>query len=200
VQGLLLLWVVIVVLIGSAARVDRNRKGQTNMNNKNTFRKGTAVFALSLASLGAVMGVASAQSTTTATTTAAATSATASVAKPAKGNGGFNKHADTIAKTLGITAAQLQTELSSGKTVAQVATAKGVNLQTVIDAYVAEETVEHPEMAKADVVARVTARLNGVRPAGDGVDGVRGQGGKDGSGNRGVKHNHTATATATVSA
>jgi hypothetical protein len=163
------------------------------MKNNKTFRKGTAVFALSLASLGAVMGVASAQSTTTATSTT-----TASATKPAKGNGGFNKHADTIAKALGITTAQLQTELSAGKTVAQVATAKGVNLQTVIDAYVAEETVEHPEMAKADVVARVTARLNGVRPAGDGG---RGQGGKDGNGGRrGGNHTHTTTPTATVSA
>jgi hypothetical protein len=166
------------------------------MKNKNSFRKGTAVFALSLASLGAVMGVASAQSTTT--TTAATTSTTASATKTAKGNGGFNKHADTIAKALGITTAQLQTELSAGKTVAQVATAKGVNLQTVIDAYVAEETVEHPEMAKADVVARVTARLNGVRPAGDGGRGQDGDGGKDGR--KGGKHNHTAATTAPASA
>jgi hypothetical protein len=113
---LFFLWAAIVVLIGSAARVDRNRKGQTNMKNKNTFRKGTAVVALSFASLGAVMGVASAQSTTTSTATT-----TASATKPAKGNGGFNKHADTIAKALGTTTAQLQTELSSGKTVAQVA-------------------------------------------------------------------------------
>jgi hypothetical protein len=193
-----LLWVVIVVVIGSTARVDRNRKGQTSMKNKNTFRKGTAVVALSFASLGAVMGAASAQSTTNATPTAATTSATASVAKPAKGNGGFNKHADTIAKALGITTAQLQTELSAGKTVAQIATAKGVNLQTVIDAYVAEETVEHPEMAKADVVARVTARLNGVRPAGDGGRGQDGNGGN--GGRKGGKHNHNAPTAAVVSA
>ena len=111
--------------------------------------------------------------------------------------GGFNAHADTIAKALGITSAQLQTELSSGKTVAQIASAKGVNLQTVIDAYVAEEMVEHPEMAKADVVTRVTDRLNGVRPTG-------GRGGRDGMGRgpggpRGNMDgsNNTSTATAT---
>lgn len=137
------------------------------MKNKNNFRRVTAIVALSLAGAGATIGVASAQSTSTST---AATSTTASTTKPMGqgrgGMGGFNAHADTIAKALGITSAQLQTELSSGKSVAQIASAKGVNLQTVIDAYVAEEVAEHPEMAKADVVARVTARLNGVRPTG----------------------------------
>jgi hypothetical protein len=140
------------------------RKGQIIMKKMNKFRRSAAIVVLSLSGLGATVGIASAQSTSTAATAVA----------PKAGGGGFNVHADTIAKTLGITAAQLQTELSSGKTVAQIATAKGVNLQTVIDAYVAEESAEHPDMAKADVVARVTASVNGVRPAGDRG---RGQGG-----------------------
>ena len=157
------------------------------MKNKNNFRRVTAIVALSLAGAGATIGVASAQSTSTST---AATSTTASTTKPMGqgrgGMGGFNAHADTIAKALGITSAQLQTELSSGKSVAQIASAKGVNLQTVIDAYVAEEVAEHPEMAKADVVARVTARLNGVRPTG-------GRGGRGDMG-RGAGRSTTRTA------
>ena len=77
---------------------------------------------------------------------------------------GPGNHADTIAKTLGLTTAQLQTELTPGKTIAQVATAKGVALQSVIDAIVAEDKVEHPDATAADLTARVTNMVNGVRP------------------------------------
>ncbi len=60
---------------------------------------------------------------------------------------------DAAATALGITADELRTELQGGKSIADVATAKGVNVQTVIDALVAE--------AKT----RITDMVNGVRPA-----------------------------------
>ena len=60
---------------------------------------------------------------------------------------------EAAATALGITADELRTELQGGKSIADVATAKGVNVQTVIDALVAE--------AKT----RITDMVNGVRPA-----------------------------------
>ncbi len=60
---------------------------------------------------------------------------------------------EAAATALGITADELRTELQSGKSIADVATAKDVNVQTVIDALVAE--------AKT----RITDMVNGVRPA-----------------------------------
>ena len=60
---------------------------------------------------------------------------------------------EAAATALGITADELRTELKSGKSIADVATAQGVNVQTVIDALVAE--------AKT----RITDMVNGVRPA-----------------------------------
>jgi hypothetical protein len=140
------------------------------MKTKKKFGRFGATAALTLAVVGSTIGIASAQSSSSTTPSTAAGTTVPSGAKStdsgagARRGGGFNVHADTIAKALGITTAELQTELSSGKTVAQIASAKGVSLQTVIDAYVAEEMAEHPELTKADVVARVTDRVNGVRP------------------------------------
>ncbi|MEI7619543.1 MAG: hypothetical protein WCK14_13080 [Actinomycetota bacterium] len=76
---------------------------------------------------------------------------------PGKGGPGMGRGRgaglEAAATALGITADELRTELQSGKTIADVATAKGVNVQTVIDALVAE--------AKT----RITDMVNGVRPA-----------------------------------
>ncbi|CAB4883517.1 unannotated protein [freshwater metagenome] len=60
---------------------------------------------------------------------------------------------DTAATALGMTADELRTELQGGKTIAQVATDKGVELQKVIDVMVAEATT------------RITDMVNGVKPA-----------------------------------
>jgi transposase len=54
------------------------------------------------------------------------------------GRGGANSAA--IAKALGITEAELRTEIQAGKTIAQIAQAKGVSISTVVDAVVAAET------------------------------------------------------------
>ncbi len=76
---------------------------------------------------------------------------------PGKGGPGMGRGRgaglEAAATALGITADELRTELQGGKSIADVATAKGVNVETVIDALVAE--------AKT----RITDMVNGVRPA-----------------------------------
>ena len=64
---------------------------------------------------------------------------------------------DTAASVIGVTADELKTALQSGESIAEVATANGVAPQTVIDALVADAT--------ADLTQRITALVNGVRPA-----------------------------------
>ena len=64
-------------------------------------------------------------------------------AKPAGGHPGHGPgivHAsiDTAATALGVTSEELRTALREGKSVADVATEKGVDVQVVIDALVAE--------------------------------------------------------------
>ena len=71
------------------------------------------------------------------------------------------RHADLLeaaATALDMTAEELRAELDGGKTIADVAGERGVELQTVIDAVVAAGEDEHVE--------RVTAFVNGERPEG----------------------------------
>lgn len=156
------------------------------MKMNRTSRLGV-IAAISLATMAGTVAMASAQTSSPSTTTSASPTA-ASPAAGAKlrgmpGRGGFGAHAATVANALGITTTELQTQLSAGKTVAQIATDRGVSLQKVIDAYVAEEVAEHPEMSRADVVTKVTNRLNGVRPEGGaGGPGGPGRGGRGGRG------------------
>ena len=82
------------------------------------------------------------------------------------GFGGFGNHAATVASALGISTTDLETALQSGKTIAQIAKDKGVDVQKVIAALVAEEKTEHPTATDADITTRVTAMVNGLRPAG----------------------------------
>jgi hypothetical protein len=159
------------------------------MKNKNRIAVLGTSAVLSLTILGSAFGVASAQ-TATPSTTATATATLKVKGQP--GGRGFGAHAATIAKVLGITAAELQTELGAGKTVAHIATAKGISLQLVIDAYVAEEMVEHPEMAKADVVTKVTNQLNGIGPVRAGGTKLRG------TKPAGTRGSNSSNATATV--
>ena len=82
-----------------------------------------------------------------------------------------------VAQAIGITTAQLQSELSSGKTIAQVAQAHGVDVNTVLTAWVASETKEiddplaagkltqaQADQMKAGVQRRVTDEVNGAHP------------------------------------
>lgn len=77
---------------------------------------------------------------------------------------------DTVAEVLGMTNTELREALSAGKTIADVADEKGVAVQSVIDALVAERL--------AKLTARVTAFVNGAGPAfkgGDRQHGPRGR-------------------------
>ena len=92
----------------------------------------------------------------------------------ARGGFGF----DAAAKALGITTTDLQTALQGGKTIAAVAKDKGVDLQKVIDAMVAEAKVHvDAEVAAGrhtqaegdaelkDMTARISDIVNGKVPA-----------------------------------
>jgi hypothetical protein len=94
---------------------------------------------------------------------------------PGRGRGGPGL--TVAAKALGVSAADLRTALQSGKTIADVASTRNVDLQTVIDAIVASEkehlaqavTAGKLTQAEADERAanaseRATNMVNGVRP------------------------------------
>jgi hypothetical protein len=85
----------------------------------------------------------------------------------------------TAATALGMTEADLRTALQGGKTIAQVAKDKGVDVDKVIDALVADQsarldqavtggklTQAQATAAKAALRQRVTAMVNGEGPAG----------------------------------
>jgi hypothetical protein len=95
---------------------------------------------------------------------------------PGMGRGGPGL--DAAATALGITADELRTELQGGKTIAQVASDKGVDVQTVIDAMVAqakthldeevasgEHTQAEADQKLADMTARITDSVNNGMPA-----------------------------------
>ena len=92
------------------------------------------------------------------------------------------------ADALGMTEAELRTELEAGKSIAQVAEAKNVDVQTVIDALVTERkahiathvaegklTQEQADKLLADLETRITEMVNNV-----GVPMGKGHGGKPG--------------------
>lgn len=108
------------------------------------------------------------------------------------------KDVAAIASILKLTEAELKTQVQSGKTLAQIATAQGVNVQLVISAIVAdaqthiasEVTSGEITQAQADtklagLTAKVTEMVNTVRPArGEGMQGhgPRGHHDNDGDG------------------
>lgn len=115
-------------------------------------------------------------------------------ARPAGGRGGPGGRAGpgmgltAAATALGVTAAELRTAVQGGQTVAQVAASKGVDVQKVIDAMVAEYTAKEQaevvtgEHTQAEVdakiagfPARATEIVNGTRPVGGPGRGHRGQ-------------------------
>ncbi len=82
----------------------------------------------------------------------------------AGGRGEFNSHAPVLAKALGISETELDTALKSGKTIATIAKEKGIAVETVISALTADEKSEHPDRTDAELTARITDLVNGVRP------------------------------------
>ena len=130
------------------------------------------VVAMGAIGLG-VVGSAQAQSTKSSTVT---------VLNSSKGPG---KNVAAIASILKLTEAELKTQVQSGKTLAQIATAQGVDIKLVVDAIVADmkshiaDEVKSGEITQAqadtklaDVTAKATERVNNVRPArGEGMHG-----------------------------
>lgn len=57
-----------------------------------------------------------------------------------RGFGFFGGNLETVATALGVTEDEVRTALEDGTTIAELATSKGVDVQTVIDALVAEAT------------------------------------------------------------
>lgn len=85
---------------------------------------------------------------------------------------------EVVADLLGIEASELRSALRDGQTIADLAEANGIDVQTVIDALVAEVeghldlavadgrlTEDEAVERLADVTERITARVNGERPA-----------------------------------
>ena len=156
---------------------------------------GTAiVVAMGTIGLG-IVGSAQAQPIKSSSVTVLNTSATSSnVAQQAAGmRGGPGKNVAAIASVLKLTEAELKTQVQSGKTLAQIATAQSVSVQSVINvlvadmqAHIAEElasgeiTQAQATTKLASVTAKATERVNSVQPA-------RGEG----NGPRG-RHNKTA--------
>lgn len=115
-------------------------------------------------------------------------------AKPARGPGGDGhgpggrggrggRGLDAAATALGITQDELRAARDAGQTLADVAASKGVELQTVVDAIVAEMnthidehlangdiTQEQADARKAEATQRATDMVNGVRPSGPPAD------------------------------
>jgi hypothetical protein len=95
------------------------------------------------------------------------------------------------AKALGMSESDLLTQLRSGKSLAAVAKDKGVDVQKVVDALVAEakqrlaEAVKNGRLTQAqadqrlkDLTARITAKVNATRPDGPGRFGRFAPGGR----------------------
>jgi hypothetical protein len=91
---------------------------------------------------------------------------------------GASKNVAAIASVLKLTEAELKTQMQSGKTLAQIATAQSVSVQSVIDvlvtdmqAHIAEElasgeiTQAQATTKLASVTTKATERVNNVQPA-----------------------------------
>ncbi len=105
-------------------------------------------------------------------------------------HGGFG-HADlsTVATALNVTEDDLRTALDGGSTIADVAAQQGVDVQTVVDAIVADQqahvadevaagrlTQDQADQILADAADHATALVNGDLPAFEGHGGPGGHG------------------------
>ena len=165
-----------------------------NKQLRNVIAGAAIVVAMGTIGLG-VVGSAQAQPVKSNSVTVLNTSMT-SVNNGSQGGG---KSVAAIASVLKLTEAELKTQVQSGKTLAQIATAQGVSVQSVINvlvadmqAHIAEElasgeiTQAQADTKLAGLTAKVTEMVNTVRPA-------RGEGHGKGHGPRG-NHNKNSEA------
>ena len=146
-----------------------------------------------------VVAVAQATETTLPTTSAAGTTAAEPVAPTgvAAADAKMDRPSPlaTASKVLGITEAELKTELEAGKSVADVAKAKNIDLATVKAALLAEAKAhidaevaagKHTAAEGAAKLAEVTSRIDTMlTTAGLPARGPHGEGGKGGHGGKG---------------
>ena len=96
-------------------------------------------------------------------------------ASPFRGQRGPGGDITVVATTLGVTPAELRTDLQNGQSIADVARAKGIDAQTVIDALVKDRTAKldqavkdgkitqaQEDRLKATLPQRVTDQVNAV--------------------------------------
>lgn len=149
---------------------------------------GAAAFSVALAGggmAGALLGTpgtSGAQDGTTTTTVAATGNGTTAKPRPAVRKAAKEireARADSLeaaAKALGISVEDLRTELKAGKSIADVAKEKDVDLQKVIDAIVADRKAHLEERIAAlpDEVTKAVNRKGGDHPRGPGRPGREG--------------------------
>jgi polyhydroxyalkanoate synthesis regulator phasin len=96
---------------------------------------------------------------------------------PGMGHGGGPAGSEAAATALGISVDELRAAIEQGQTIAEVAAASGIDVQTVIDAMVAERaarldesvaagelTQEEADQKLADATTRITDEVNNGRP------------------------------------
>ncbi len=128
---------------------------------------GAAVFSAAIAG-GGIAGVVLGSPTSSSAATASGSTTTSSTPST-HGMGRKSADLDAAAKAIGISTDTLLSDLQSGKTIAQIATAKGVAVSTVIAAMVAAAKADFD----SDVTKRITDAVNGTfkRPFGPGEPG-----------------------------
>jgi predicted RNA-binding protein associated with RNAse of E/G family len=160
---------------------------------KNLIASGAVAGALLLGSAGAALVLPSLVAAADPTASPAA-SPTASGAPSAQdgrhGPGGFGgtteavSDASVVAKAIGITETELNTALSGGQSIAAVAKAHNVDVQTVVDALVADKKDEIAAALKAGTITQAQAdqeSANATKFATDQVNGTGfGRGGRGG--------------------
>jgi DNA-binding CsgD family transcriptional regulator len=133
--------------------------------------------------------------------TARATDMVNGVRPVGMGGRGPAKSLTVVAGVLKLTEAELKAQVEAGKSLADVAATQNISVQLVIDAVVAEmkthiaEEVVSGELTQAqadaklaNVTARATDMVNGVRPAGMGEGKHGGRGGRGDRGQHGVEN------------
>lgn len=167
------------------------------MKKHSQFTRIAVATGLVLSSSAAVLGVTSFASAKGGASARIAVTATTVVGQQPMKHGGGRQHSpmggaaksEALAKVLNLTATELQTQLKSGKSLADIAKTQNVAISAVtavlvadfkthLDAEVAsgEHTQAEATAKLAEFTARVTDMVNGVRPTGGPMGGKRGGG------------------------
>lgn len=159
---------------------------------------GTIVLAAAGAAL-LVPGLANAADPTASPSAASSAPATANGCGAGDHGGTTEAVSDTsvVAKVIGITEAQLNTELSNGQTIAHVAAAHNVDVQKVIDALVADKKTELAAAVQAGTLTQAQADAQAANATQFVTDQVNGTG--FGPGGRGHGGDHDADGAPTAS-